>query len=569
MSYLPNRALFLSSVALALLTIALLVGCTSLPPLPGVPEPTVVPTPLPPTATPLPRGGVVAVRLEADVPNLRPWQPRSRGEEQLIGLIYSGLTRLDAKLQAQPDLARGWDSSPDGRLITMTLQSGLTWHDGAPLTAEDAAFTLGALRAISPTTALLTDMRRITAVSTPTSTTLVLSLTERYAPIFSMLTVAILPKHLLIDKDIAAYDFWKTPVGSGSFMLQDRQPGQRITLAANPRFHRGAPLLEKLIFSVISEPQTAVGALNEGSLQLAELPWPSAQQVGTTGAVQLGKYAENGYYFVAMNARAGRPTADVRVRQALATSIDVRKLIAEVSAGQAIPIASSAVPGSWADMTAVPTSTVDLNRARLLLDEAGWKLAAGSAIRQQSGAPLTLQLFVRRDDPRRVQAAKLIAQSAAQIGMAIQIQESDFEGAIRPKYAPPYDFDLLLGSWSNGIGDAAFADYAYYDPDDFTLFHSSQINQGIADTRPVLNITGFSDSIYDAQAVAVRQIYDPTERAKALRLAQQRLATQQPYLFLWDDTIPVALSAKISTLDGPVNLTTPMYFWNVERWFLK
>src|SRR5437868_14499217 len=150
----PSRRLFLASVALALLLLVLLVGCALDP----IPEPT--PTPPPPTPTPLPRGGNLTVGLAADVPDLRPWQPRSRAEEQITALLYSGLTRLDARLQPQPDLATGWDTSLDGRLITFTLRSGLSWHDGKPLTADDVAYTLSALRELSPTTALLADMRR-------------------------------------------------------------------------------------------------------------------------------------------------------------------------------------------------------------------------------------------------------------------------------------------------------------------------------------------------------------------------------------------------------------------------
>jgi peptide/nickel transport system substrate-binding protein len=567
-NYLPNRAMFVASTALALLILALLVGCSSLP-LPGAATPTPIPTLAPPTATPLPRGGTLAVRLDADIPNLRPWQPRSRSEEQVISLLYSGLTRLDATLQPQPDLARSWEASGDGRLITMTLQSTLVWHDGTPLTAEDAAFTLGALRAISPTTALLNDMQRIAAVSTPTSTTLVISLTERYAPIFSMLTVPILPKHVLIDKEIAALDFWQVPIGSGPFQFQGRQPGRTITLTANSSFYRGAPLLDSIAFSIIPDPQQAIAALNDGSLHIAELPWSASQPLSGSTELQIGAYPENGYYFLAFNARQGRPTFDARVRQALAAAIDLPQLVQEVTAGQGIPIASGALPGSWVDLTSVPTATVNLDRARLLLDESGWKVAAGSTIRQQNGLTLTLQLYVRGDDPRRVQAAELIAQAAAQIGMAIQVQETDFETAILPRYAPPYDFDLLLGSWSNGVGDPTFADSAYYDPDDFSLFHSSQINQGTADTRGVLNITGFSDSAYDSHAVAARQIYEPTERVKAIRQAQQQIATLYPYLYLWNDQMSVVLSNKVSSLDGPVNLATPMYWWNVERWYLE
>src|SRR5690242_6126719 len=209
MNYIPSRRLFLASVALALFALAVLAGCALDPP----PPPT--PTPLPPTPTPLPRGGNLTMRLAADVPELRPWQPRSRGEEQITSLIYNGLTRLDAKLQPQPDLATGWDASQDGRLITFTLRTDVAWHDGQPFGAEDVAYTLGALKELSPTTALLADLQRIAEVDTPTTSTVVLSLTERYAPIFSDLAVPMLPKHLLIGKDIATYNFWSVPVGTG------------------------------------------------------------------------------------------------------------------------------------------------------------------------------------------------------------------------------------------------------------------------------------------------------------------------------------------------------------------
>src|SRR6478736_6742864 len=102
MNYLPSRHLFCASVALALLVLAaLLVGCALNP----IPEPP--PTPPPPTATPLPRGGNLTIGMPADVPELRPWQPRSRAEEQITALLYSSLTRLDTRLQPQPDLATG------------------------------------------------------------------------------------------------------------------------------------------------------------------------------------------------------------------------------------------------------------------------------------------------------------------------------------------------------------------------------------------------------------------------------------------------------------------------------
>src|SRR5262245_50415890 len=103
MSFLPNRRLFWIS-ALAALLLLLLVACADAtaepqPPAPPTPKPTS--TPRPPTPTALPRGGSLTVRLAEDVPSLRPWQPRSRGEEQITELLYSGLMHLDAQLRPQ------------------------------------------------------------------------------------------------------------------------------------------------------------------------------------------------------------------------------------------------------------------------------------------------------------------------------------------------------------------------------------------------------------------------------------------------------------------------------------
>ncbi|KPV49530.1 hypothetical protein SE17_32095, partial [Kouleothrix aurantiaca] len=95
------------------------------------------------------------------------------------------------------------------------------------------------------------------------------------------------------------------------------------------------------------------------------------------------------------------------------------------------------------------------------------------------------------------------------------------------------------------------------------------INQGVADTRAVLNIGGFDDPAYNNQAAAARQLYAPAERLKAIEQTQERLETARPYLFLWDDRIPVALNSHFTTLDGPIALDTPMYLANIERWYIK
>lgn len=574
MNLLPLRQLFWASFGSALLVLGLLAGCNVVRDSPATPEqvlPAAYPlTVAPPTATPLPRGGTLTVRLAADVPELRPWQPRSRGEEQVIGLLYSGLMRLDARLRPIPDLAERWETTPDGRTLTFTLRSGLTWHDGTPLEARDVLFTLERLRGLSITsTALLADLRYISAATAPTSTTVVLSLTSRFAPLLSALAVPILPAHLLEDRDFATLNFWEAPVGSGPFRLVERTPGRAIVLERFENFHRGPPLLDRVAFIVAEDVAAVREALARGQILLAELPWSDpASLAASLPGVYLGAYPENGYYFLAFNLREGRPFADRRLRRALALAVDVPRLVEAVTNGQGIPISSTALPGSWADLTPAPTGGTDLETARALLDEAGWRLPEGGTIRQRDGQSLRATLYVRGDDQRRVMAATRIAAAAAAIGMEIEVLPADFSSVILARYAPPFDFDLLLGSWSGGAGDPDFADVMFYDPDDFALFHSSQLIQGESDRRSTRNFVGFNDAAYDNQAQAARQLYDLDERSAAIAQTQARVSEELPYLFLWTDRLPVVLNGRISTLDGPVDLSSPLYLWNIERWYL-
>ncbi len=563
-------------VALVALGVVVLSACTTTTPTSGeaVQQPTATTAPSPTTVesspTPEQAGGNLTIRMAEDIPLLRPWQPSNRSEEQVINLLYSGLVRLDPQLRPQPDLATGWETNPDGRLITFTLRTDATWHDGQPVDGEDVLFTLERLRSLPFTrTALLANLRYINAVSVPTSHTVVLSLTERYAPLVSELTLPILPQHVLENRNLETLNFWDVPLGSGPFQFNNRVAAQSIVLARYPDYYLGSPQLERVAFIASTDVDVTLEALQNEDLLLAELPWSASRQLAETAAnLRIESYPENGFYFLGFNLREGRPFADPRVRRALAMAINVPRLVEASTQGQGIPIASSAAPGSWADLTPPPQDTTNLDAARSLLNEAGWTLPSGSTIRQRDGEQFNATLFVRGDDERRLIAAQRIAAVAASIGLQINVEPADFGSVIVSKYAPPYDFDLLLGSWLNGAGAPDFGDYMYYDPDDYALFHSSEVIQSELDTRSTRNFVAFNDPAYDNQAQAARQLYDINERIAAYEQTQARIAEQLPYLYLWADQIPVARNQRVSVRDGTIDLASPNYLWNIEHWYV-
>lgn len=583
------RRSFVVSCALTLMVLLLLAACdfrspvesvqTAQPvasaPVASASTPAAIPTAAPPTPSPtssVPQGGSIAIRLAADVPDLKPWDLRSRGEEYAADLIYSGLVRLDSQLEPQPDLAERWEISPDGGLITFTLRSGVTWHDGQPLTSDDVVWTLNTLRTITPTNALLFDLRTtIGQVRSPLTETVVLSLTQPYAPLLAELAVPILPRHRLqtrTPEQIASLNFWDEPVGSGPFKFDRRQPNQSITFTPNEQFYRGAPNIDQMALVVAPDPAVAQTALGDGQLQVAEFP-DAAPLSDTAQSLIADAYPENGWYGVVFNTRADRLFADQRLRAALARAVDVTELTGAVTNGVGQSIATTLSRAAWAYPADLPVLPPNLDEAQRLLDEAGW-VAGPDGVRQKDGQPLAATLWVRGDDPRRLDAAQRIVQAAQTIGMQLTVTPANFDTVILAKLAPPYDFDLLLGSWVNAPNSVGFPTNRFYDPDDFALFHSSRIWQGQGDPRTALrNVGGFNNPEYDAAAEQARQSYDPAARAQLIQEAQAVLVREVPYLLLWTDRIPVVLSAQIKSADGPISPATPRYLWNVEQWYLE
>ncbi len=529
----------------------------------------------------MPQGGTLTIRLSEPIPDLKPWDLRSRGKEYVADLLYNGLVRLDAASKPEPDLAEGWTTSPDGGMITFTLRSGLQWHDGTPLTVDDVVWTLNTLRTLTATNSLLFDLRTtIGDVRMPVSNTIVLSLTQAYAPLLADLAVPVLPRHRLQSRtldQLAELNFWNEPLGSGPFKFVERND-QRVTFARNDQFFRGRPNLDRVALVLTPDPAAATQALNDGTLLVAEFP-PAGNQpasAATTSTAQLDPalrrdgYPENGSYFLAFNVRAGRPFSDTRVREALALAVDVPQLVRDVTGDSGLPLVTSISPASWAFPTDMRPAGRDLGRAWLLLDEAGWKLPVGQTVREQGGVTLTARIFVRGDDRRRVAAAERIATAAGEIGIKLDVTPADFETVILPLLAPPYDFDLLLSSWANTASSAGFPTNRFYDPDDYALFGADRIWGGPSDTRTGLrNIGGFSNPDYEQEAQHARATYDPDQRRAAIAASQAVIRRELPYLFLWTDRIPVVASPRVRLDGGDIPLTSPRYLWNIERWYLE
>lgn len=548
----------------------LLAGCDS------EPAPTPTPTPQPPPPTPTipnrPRSGTLNVRLASDQRSdgtqwtLNPWLAGfDANAQEVTGLIFSGLTRIDNHLQPQPDLAQSWDVSADGTVITFHLRPDVTWQDGAPFTSEDVVWSYATLRQIAAQDTSMVHLQewvqRVETVE-PVTTTVRFTLKSPYSPILADFAWPILPRHILSDtapSDIASSPFNQAPVGTGPFKLEERRPGLSISLKAVDKYYGGGPLIDRVVFVVAQDDGVSEGAVRDNTLQLAQLSPAAAERlVGEGKGVRGGSYNELGFDYLAFNLRDTHVFSDTRLRQAFAYALDKQGLVFNATGGADDPVWTDVNKSSWAYNADVPKIDGKPDEARRLLAEAGWVDSNGDGYVEKDGKTLAVSLFVRSDSTSRVAVAHAMVEPLARVGISLTVQPADFQTSIRarisPDTNPPFDFDLVMLGWTRTGPD----------PDSFALFHSTQIPTLAAPA--LLNIPGFQAPEFDDLAFRARATYDFGQRREQYGRMQAIVADQLPYYFLWAEKFGVVVGP---TVHGDIDFASPRYLWNINGWWIE
>ncbi|HUR94074.1 MAG TPA: ABC transporter substrate-binding protein [Gemmatimonadales bacterium] len=280
------------------------------------------------------RGATVLFASGADLQSINPLvtlHPLARQVQRYV--LLTTLARYDSALTPRPYLARAWRWSRDGKTLTLSIATGVRWHDGAPTTARDVRWTLEAARdpAVGyPRAAELAVIERIDAPDDSTVTLAFASAPSRFPDVLTDL--AIVPAHLLdsVPRDRLRQAAWnEAPVGNGPFRFVAHEPNRRWIFAANPDFPRalgGPPALERLIIVVVDEPATKLAALTAGELDFAGIQPAHAGFVARDRQLAVLSYPLLLTYGIALNTR--HPPFDaLSARRRLDAGTDRREIV--------------------------------------------------------------------------------------------------------------------------------------------------------------------------------------------------------------------------------------------------
>lgn len=334
-------------------------------------------TAVPAKAEAIPDGGTFTVTWAQNPVSLNPGLSSGISSGIPGAQLFASPLQYDDQWNPHPYLAEKWEMAPDGLSLTLHLVKGAKFHDGTPITSEDVAFSIMAIKANHPFKAMYAP---VSGVDTPDPYTAVIRLSKPHPAILlcmSPVLCPIMPKHVYgTDPNIRQNPANKAPIGSGPFKFVEWKPGDYIMLEKNKDFFiKGKPHVDRVIIKIIPDMNNRVMAVERGEVDAMPF-FDSLREVkrlsGDKNLVVTNKgYAGIGSLdWVAFNT-GKKPFDDVRVRQAAAYAIDRNFFAKVIMMGLVTPSATPITPFSPFYTKDVNMYDVNLEKAKKLLDEAG------------------------------------------------------------------------------------------------------------------------------------------------------------------------------------------------------
>jgi peptide/nickel transport system substrate-binding protein len=328
-------------------------------------------------------GGTLTVGHIGDVDNYDPLTD-SLDQFQNYGrlLIYGSLTTYDASSALVGDLATAWNL--DGTNWVFNLRQGVTWHDGSPFTADDVKYTFE--RALDPATGsfAVPFIGETTTVEVVDPQTVKVNLPSVNASYPDLMTAVSIVKK---DSGESNRD---QPIGTGPFTFDSWSPNEQTVYVRNDSYYDPTrPLLDKIVFRPVPDPQVAVTNLTAGSVDLVsnQLILPqTAKSLESTEGVQLIVVDPSTQLAYANLVWKEGPLTDKRVRQGLAMCLDLNAVKELVYAGTGTPTNNFMAPLTWAYVD-IPPYPFDPEKAKALFAEAGFANGFDTTIDAIEGYP--------------------------------------------------------------------------------------------------------------------------------------------------------------------------------------
>jgi peptide/nickel transport system substrate-binding protein len=460
----------------------------------------------------------VVMMIEKRIATFDPLVSSDSAVERMRQLIFNALTRKNEKFEAVGDLAERFEGTPDYKSFTFHLRPGVKFHNGRPLSSLDVKYTFETMIAneASAKRREFTDTLGSIVVKDP------LTVIFNFKEPFPGFPNAIVPVGIIPEGTSAQQA--REPVGTGPFKFESYKDDQEVVLSANPDYFDGVSSIKLLRVKIVPDSSTREEELRKGSVDLAiNADLDPVAVEGLQKAEGIKVEAIDGTNITHLGVNLQDPILkDQRVRQALAFATDRQSIIRDLLKGQA-RVAYSVLPISqWAYEPEVETYLYNPDRARQLLDEAGW---------QDNGERPRINLVLKTST---VSASRKVGEAIQEqwrrVGIALELQPLE-----RGKLTEDMDkgnFQLYLNTSVGGNQSPDIFKFFYASASvlknnqNRSRYHNAQVDKLIIEAQTASR---------DNQKIIYSQI-------------QKTLANDLPQIYLWYMNTIVVHGGRVTSL---------------------
>jgi peptide/nickel transport system substrate-binding protein len=474
---------------------------------------------------------------------------------RLTELVFNGLVGINEKQEIVPELAEKWDFSADSRTYTFFLRKDVTWHPkegeaSKPFTADDVIFTYKIMMHPKTITPLKVRYEFINTVEKLDDYTVKFTLKRPILNALAKFSFKVIPKHgpsnpLYLTREDP---FVRNPIGTGPYILKNITAEREIVLSANENYFKGRPHVDKLVAKPFADQNIMTQALMFNAIDMIVLVNPrDIPEIQGDKRFILQPYNALSYSFFGYNVR-NPLLADKRVRKAFTHAVNRQEMLDSFFNGQGTIISGPFAPGSWAYNLDVQPVAFDPEKAKALLQEAGFSRGADGFM-QKDGKRLALSLKVPIE--KESEAVKRIVLAfknyLKNVGVDIKVEFKEWQ-AWKEDVFFEHDFDIIFAIW-------VFDDSA----DISSLFHSGEIGAWKN------NFGGYSNPEVDGLINESKLTLDHEKRRTINRKLHAILAEETPYTFLWTLTNYAAYHKKVRR----VAIHPYKFFSYADDWFIE
>ncbi len=445
----------------------------------------------------------LVIGTEKSVTTLDPRMAIDTYSVRATRLIFSGLFRIDENLKPVPYLASRYEISPDGLTYNIWLRSGVTFHDGTPLTVRDVTATyryvLDETNKV-PYRNSFTDIERMDVVG---ENQIRITLKKPYIPFLTALTMGVVPERF--EKQT-----FET-IGSGPYRVQENRGKEGLILKRYDNYFDSPVKIARIYLKPILDDSVRLLALLKGSIDLIQNAVPPTLLHKAREKEEVEVVTSDGLAYAYVGFNLEDPTLkNLKVRQAIAHAIDRDAIIQYKLKDLATPATTLLASQHYMANKKLPQYNYDPEMAKSLLDEAGYKDPDGD------GPKPRLELTYKTStNPERIEIAQVIVDQLKKVGIDVELRS--FEWGVFFDDVKKGNFQIYTLEWSGITSE----DIYHY------VFHTESIPPNGA------NRGRFRNAEIDHLVTIGRTTVDPAKRQQIYLRVQEILANELPYVSLW------------------------------------